>query len=209
MSTFRTRTVLVALGCIAAIALGSCAAPRGARTGSAPAGPVTAGGAASGTELARLVRLAAERVLTADTVAASKWDTTQSIDDPVREKAVLDNAAAQAAKSGVDPNAVQRIFEDQITANKTVQRALFALWQAQPAKRPTVRPDLATEVRPLLDSLDGLLLTAIKQAQPMLSQPGCGAVLEQAKAATARTMGLDAIHTDGLTQALAHTCQAG
>ncbi|MFF7177975.1 chorismate mutase [Streptomyces sp. NPDC008121] len=153
-----------------------------------------------------IVRLAAERVLTADTVAAAKWGTPQPIDAPAREKTVLDHAAAKAAELGIDQAAVQRIFKDQIAANKDVQRALYAQWQKHPAQQPAGRPDLATQVRPVLDRVDGQLLTAIHRAQPLLDRPECQALLKRGKAAAVQAMGLDAIHRSGLDRALARIC---
>ncbi|MFD8229872.1 chorismate mutase [Streptomyces massasporeus] len=207
MSNIRPRTAVIALTCIGAAALVACGGSHIASTRPAQTRPAAVSGSASGKALGMIVRLAAERVMTADTVAAAKWGRAQSIDDPAREKKVLDNAATQATKLGIDQSAVQRIFEDQITANKTVQRALFTQWQAQPTEQPTHRPDLATQVRPVLDRVDSQLLSAIQQAQPLLSSPECGALLEQEQATTARSMGLDAVHKNGLAQALAHTCQ--
>lgn len=98
--------------------------------------------------LGTLARLAGERVMTADLVAAAKWGTDQPIDDPAREKSVLDTAYAHAIEQGADPATVLRVFEDQITANKTVQRGLHMQWQAQPADAPTYRPDSQTYAPP-------------------------------------------------------------
>lgn len=158
--------------------------------------------------LRAIVRLASERVLTADTVAAAKWGTSQPIDEPAREKLELDSLASQAKRLAMDGAAVRRIFEDQITANKTVQKALFTKWQDQPATRPTGRrPDLATQVRPVLDRINNQLLAAIQQAQPVLSVSSCGGLLVTYRDAAVQNMRLNAIQELGLDQALAHTCQ--
>ncbi|MFD4551767.1 chorismate mutase [Streptomyces sp. NPDC058466] len=156
--------------------------------------------------LAKIVRLAGARVMTADTVAAAKWGTKQPIDDPAREMTVLDRATTQAAKLGIDPATVRRIVEDQITANKTVQRALYAKWREEPFEQPTYHPDLATQVRPALDHIDSQLLIAIQQAQPLLHSPSCSALLDKMKATTSQALGLDAVHRTGFDQALTHTC---
>ncbi|MGP3690522.1 chorismate mutase [Streptomyces sp. IBSNAI002] len=198
MRTNRRSIVLTALTCGSAVLLVACGASQH------PGAPRPGEQA-----LSKLVRLSAERVMTADTVAAAKWGTEQPIDDPARERAVLDAAASQAAERGVDRAGVQRIFEGQITANKTVQRALYAAWEKNPALRPGARPDLATEVRPVLDRIDGDLITAIHEAQPFLSSSGCGAALDEAKAGVIGQMHLDGIHRTGLDQALAHACSVG
>ncbi|MFE5535441.1 chorismate mutase [Streptomyces sp. NPDC056492] len=203
MSTIRMRAAALALTSAGAAALVACGPSQS--LGTAPAGSSSPPAEQA---LGTIARLAAERVMTADSVAAAKWGTTQPIDDPSREKTVLDSAASQAAKLGIDPATVQRIFQDQIAANKDVQRALYAQWQEHPAERPTRRPDLATQVRPVLDRVDSRLLTAIEEAQPALSRPDCDALLERGKATTVQAMSLDAIHRSGLNHALAHTCPA-
>jgi chorismate mutase len=196
------------VACAGVFCLSGCAS-----TGSGTAQATTtrttsaAPAAAQTRALHALVELAAQRIMTADTVAAAKWGTDKPIDDPVREKAVLDDALAQAAKLNVNQIIVRRIFEGQISASKVVQRALYARWKASPALRPTRRPDLTTQVRPVLDRIDGQLLTAIGQAQPLLSGDSrCTATLDHEISATARTMRLDPIHQDGLRRSLAGAC---
>ncbi|MER6197447.1 chorismate mutase [Streptomyces sp. NPDC001586] len=203
MSTIRMRAAVLALTGVGAAVLVACGSSL-----TAGAGPARSSSPSAEQALGTIVRLAAERVMTADTVAAAKWGTVQPIDDPSREKTVLGRAASQAAKLGIDRATVQRIFKDQIAANKDVQRALYAQWQEHPAEQPTRRPDLATQVRPVLDRVDNQLLTAIQQAQPLLSRPDCDALIERGKATTVQAMSLDAIHRSGLDQALAHTCPA-
>ncbi|MFI8105915.1 chorismate mutase [Streptomyces sp. NPDC086023] len=201
-SLFRRSIATLVLICAGAGALVACASDEADR-GPSPAETATAQRA-----LGTLVTLASERMTTADTVAAAKWGTSRPIDDPAREKAVIDGATAQGVKLGIPSDTVRRIIQDQIEANKTVQRALYATWRADPAKRPTHRPDLDTQVRPKLDRIDGALLTAIRQAEPLLVSPGCGEALDRAKAATTDELGLDAAHREGLGQALAHVCPA-
>lgn len=203
MSTIRSWAAVLVLTGAGAAALVACGSSQNAGTG-----PTRSSTATAEQALGTIARLAGERVMTADTVAAAKWGTTQPIDDPAREKTVLDGAASQAAKLGIDQATVQRIFKDQMAANKDVQRELYAQWQAQPAEQPTHRPDLAIQVRPVLDRIGSQLLTAIQAALPLLSSPDCSALLEREKTTTSRTMGLDAIHRAGLDRALAHTCQS-
>ena len=206
---YRMVVLPLLLACAGALCLSACTS---AGSGSAQ---VTTGGTAStapadGTQGVRtLVGLAAQRIMTADTVAAAKWGTSRPIDDPAREKVVLDGALAQAAKRGVNPLVARRVFEGQIAASKVVQHALYAQWTASPALRPTHRPDLATQVRPVLDRIDGQLLDAIKQAQPLLSgAPGCAALMDREISDTARTMRLDTVHREALRQSLTGACRA-
>lgn len=101
--------------------------------------------------LVTMTDIAAQRVQLADTVAAAKWGTDSPINDPVREKAVLDAVAAKSAQLGIDPKAAQAVFTDQIEANKAVQYGLYSRWSAHPDQAPTTRPDLS-QVRPTLVS---------------------------------------------------------
>ncbi|MEV7417068.1 chorismate mutase [Streptomyces sp. NPDC089919] len=202
-STVRHMIALLVLLTVGAVALTACASSDGAGGGPSPTGTARAQSA-----LGTLVGLAGRRMMTADTVAAAKWGTSQPIDDPAREKTVIDGATAQGAKLGIPADTVRRVFEDQIAANKTVQRALYAEWKGAPALRPTSRPDLTTQVRPVLDRIDGDLLVAIRRAEPLLGDPGCGAALDRAKTQTAADLGLDAVHREGLDRALAHLCPA-
>ncbi|WP_394845366.1 chorismate mutase [Pendulispora brunnea] len=152
-----------------------------------------------------IASLASERLGIADRVAASKWGTDKPIEDPPREKQVLDDMAKRASDMGVDGEAVQRIFRDQIEANKLVQRGLHQQWTAAPATAPTTRPDLAKEVRPALDRIGGDLLTAIRDAQPVLTGPQCAASVERARTQVAAS--LDELHRQGLERALLHACR--
>ncbi|MFK0222899.1 chorismate mutase [Streptomyces vinaceus] len=209
MNSLRRPTAVLALACAGGAALLACSMPP-ATSHAAPARAATTATdrATADKALRSIVRLAEERAATADTVAAAKWGTAQPIDVPAREKVVLDGMAAKAAKLGIDGPTVHRVFEDQIAANKVVQRALYAQWRAHPSQRATRRPDLTTEVRPVLDRVDGRLLTALKEAQPLLSRSGCTAAVDRDTAATVKVKGLDSIHRKGLDRALVHLCRA-
>jgi chorismate mutase len=153
-----------------------------------------------------LADLAARRVLIADRVAAAKFGTSQPIDDPVRERQVLDLAASRAVELGIDPEATVRVFRDQIEASKIVQRGLFARWTAHPRQRPVRRPDLPTEVRPVIDELDAALLTQLRDTRAARAQPSCLPRLLVAAAVVDRRHHLDRLHEAALRRALASVC---
>ena len=72
--------------------------------------------------LYRLVDTAAQRLATADPVAATKWiNNGPPIDDPPRAAAVLDAVAADATAHGIDSNYVRSVFTDQIGAAEMVR----------------------------------------------------------------------------------------
>ncbi|KUL25939.1 chorismate mutase [Streptomyces regalis] len=193
------RSALLTVCATAALSLAG-AAPAAAHT---PA-PVRAAAVAPG--LTPLTDLFAERLLVADKVAAAKYGTDKPIDDPVREQQILDDVAARATGLGLDPAAVQAVFRDQIEANKLVQRGLYARWDAHPEERPTERPDLVKEVRPVLDRITTQLLEALQDTQRLRTSPSCEPRLGVAAVRSAYGHELDALHVRGLVRALPSVC---
>ncbi|WP_207755678.1 gamma subclass chorismate mutase AroQ [Nonomuraea cypriaca] len=112
--------------------------------------------------LARLTDLTVRRILLADQVAAAKYGTSRPIDDPARERQVLDSVATLSRSIGLAPKDGVDFFTAQIEAAKVVQRGLYAHWKAHPELRPSERPELATEVRPRLDLLTTRILRQLK-----------------------------------------------
>jgi chorismate mutase len=155
--------------------------------------------------LVTLTDVAAQRVQVADTVAAAKWGTDAPIDDPVREKAVLDAVAAKSAQLDIDPKASQAVFTDQIEANKAVQYGLYTRWRAHPGEAPTTRPDLS-RVRPILDRITDQVLAELKATQQLRANPSCTAQLTGTRNRVGRTRHLDPLHEDALARALTSIC---
>ncbi|CAM06228.1 chorismate mutase [Saccharopolyspora erythraea NRRL 2338] len=170
-------------------------------------GGTAAASPATDASLVPLVETAAQRVATADQVAAAKWGTDQPIDDPAREQQVLDAMSAKATGMGIDPEVVERIFRDQIEANKLVQHGLHAYWAANPAARPTERPDLG-EIRPVIDRLNNELLEHIRDSAPLREHPSCGPRLTGAYLTVGHEMRLDALHGTAVGRALPSVCEA-
>lgn len=152
-----------------------------------------------------LARLAAERVLTADQVAASKWVSGRPIEDPARERQVLADMDVRARELGVDRATAQRIFEDQIEASKIVQRRLHDRWSANPQEAPTEAPDL-TRVRDRINRINAEMLAATREAQPLLAAPECPAARDKARARVAKDMRLEPPYRQGLHRALERLC---
>lgn len=155
--------------------------------------------------IARLVDLAAARIAIADTVAAAKWGTHGSIDDPAREQVVLDAAAQGAADRGIDPAITATVFRDQIEASKVVQYGLFSQWSAVPEDAPTETPDLAA-IRPQLDAITGGLLDGLAATQDLRADGSCGAALRSARHDVERARTFDALHHRALGRALRSVC---
>ena len=155
-----------------------------------------------------LVGAIRERIMLADMVAAAKFGTTSPIDDPVRERQVVDRVAVLAGEWGLDPVEVTNFFRLQIEASKYVQRGLFDLWTTDPSTLPAERPDLVSEVRPKLDQLTGRLLEQLKATAPLRSSTvECAAQLARAEAHAVVEYRLDQLHRAALLQATESLCR--
>lgn len=156
-----------------------------------------------------LVDLAAQRLATADLVAAAKYGTGSPVDDPAREKQVLDDVARQARDLGADPEVTVRFFRDQIEANKVVQRELHRRWDADPSQAPTPqeRPDLA-EVRKEINRVNGELVRGIAASFAARTAPSCRGLVVAAGVRVRGERQLDALHVVALGRALPSVCSA-
>ncbi len=125
-------------------------------------------------EWRQLIRLIDERLEVAPLVAKSKWNSGASIDDPARERQILDDVVRRAMEAGLDPALATRFFQAQFDAGKLVQRRLHAQWRAQQRGPFSPAPDLAREVRPVLDRLTPQLIAVLQALQPILRQPDAG-----------------------------------
>jgi chorismate mutase len=163
------------------------------------------GTVADGTVTAsRFVALAVARLGVADAVAAAKWVTGQPIDDPAREAAEQADAAERARALGIHPTLVEHVLAAQLEASKIVQRGLFERWLEDRPSAPARRPDLASEVRPLLDDIDEQLIDVVGQMEPLLASTERATIL--AAALRRAEQSLDPLHRRGLIRALSPIC---
>jgi len=170
------------------------------------ASPGSATAAPASSPLLPVASLAADRLATADLVAAAKWGTDSPIDDPAREQQVLDTVAAQAEQIGADPDEIRTVFRDQIEANKTVQRALFRRWTAHPDEAPTTKPDLSV-VRQTINRINTGLVTALADTTPDRSSAGCRPELALAVVEVHHEKHPDPLHTGALFRSLLSVCR--
>ncbi|GFE18577.1 chorismate mutase [Streptomyces glebosus] len=175
-------------------------APSAAATAPAPATAHSPYG-----QLRPLAVLSAERLATADLVAAAKWGTGGPVDDPAREQEVLRAVAEQARQLGADPEATVRFFRDQIEANKIVQRGLHRAWEADPGRAPTERPDLG-QVRKEINRINHELVQALADSPQARSAPYCAPLLTAAAVRVRHERHLDALHTSALARSLRSVC---
>lgn len=200
------RSILTAVTATAAVALTATTAV------AAPVSPAPAAAGVRSTAhapdpaaLHPVADLAAQRLATADLVAAAKWGTDSPIDDPAREQQVLDAVAAQAEQVGADPDEVRVIFRDQIEANKLVQRALFRRWTDHPDQAPTTRPDLSV-VRQEINRINTALVQALADTASDRDAFTCRPELALAAVQVHHEDRLDALHTRALVRALRSIC---
>ena len=113
-----------------------------------------------------------QRLLLAQDVARAKWNVQAAIEDLPREEQVIAAAVRQGAALGLPEAWIRRVFRAQIEASKTVQRTLYARWQAEGADRFDDAPDLARTIRPELDRITTQLLRSMADNQALLHDRG-------------------------------------
>jgi chorismate mutase len=153
-----------------------------------------------------LVDAAAQRLQTAEPVAASKWTTGGSIEDPARERQVVDAVTAAAKTQNVDPGYVQMVFRDQIDATVGVEYGHFSAWKLDPASAPITAPNLS-ESRSAIDGYNRTMVNEIAAQWNSLHSPGCAGDLEAATTAVAASRGFDDLYQRGLTFATRSYCR--
>jgi chorismate mutase len=118
----------------------------------------------------QLLGLIDQRLAVAPLVARAKWNSGGAIDDPAREQAILDNVSKQAEDAGLDASFARYFFQQQFDAGKMIQRDLHSQWQASHQGKFADAPDLAKDVRPVLDRLTPQLIMALRGLYPQLFQ---------------------------------------
>jgi chorismate mutase len=153
--------------------------------------------------LLQLVDAAAQRLQTAEPVAATKWINGGSIEDPQRVQQVLELVAADATRRGIDAGLVRQAFTDQIGATEAIEYTRFGQWKLDPGSAPKAAPDLAAS-RATIDRLNTEMVEQVAMNWPMLHSPGCAATLDDARMAVTNTRMLDPLYQ----QALAFSTQS-
>jgi chorismate mutase len=123
--------------------------------------------------LEALVQTSAHRLQLATKVALAKWDSGASVEDPVREKQVIDNAVREGQSRNLDPAQVEAFFRAQIEANKVIQYSLLSNWFAAGSAPPHGPIDLAGEIRPQLDEIQKELIEELADTASLRSDASC------------------------------------
>jgi chorismate mutase len=156
--------------------------------------------------LLELVDAAAQRLQTADPVAAFKWQANSPIEDPPRVDKVLVDVSTDATRHHVDPGYVTQLFSDQINATDAIEYSRFAEWKLDPAGAPATAPDLSTS-RAAIDALDHTMVAEIARHSDVLQSPACAGELDDARRAVAGARQLDELYQRALSFATRSYCQ--
>lgn len=153
-----------------------------------------------------LVDTAAQRLATADPVAAYKWINGGDITDPQRVEAVMDAVTGDATARGIDPDYVRTVFTDQINATEAVEFTRFAQWKFDGSTAPGAAPDLS-ESRTQIDGYNKTLVEEIALHWNSLHSQGCGQDLADATTAVANARNLDGLYRQALSSATRSYCR--
>jgi chorismate mutase len=154
----------------------------------------------------RLVDVAAQRLATADPVAAYKWINGGPITDATRADQVLDAVAADAANRGIDQQYVRDVFADQIGATEGIEYTRFGQWKFDGSTAPTAAPDLSAS-RAQIDGLNKSMVEEIALHWNSLHSSGCGQDLSDAAGAVIAARQLDDLYRQALTSATRSYCR--
>jgi chorismate mutase len=155
--------------------------------------------------LTALVDAAAQRLQTAEPVAAFKWNSHGAIEDPGRVQDELAKLSTDAAGERIDPAYVTRVFADQINATEGIEYSRFADWKLNPSSAPAGSPDLSAS-RSTIDGLNQTMLTQIVAHWDLLHSPACAPQLDAARTAVIRAHQLESLYQHALSLATQSYC---
>ncbi len=112
-----------------------------------------------------LLILMDERLALAPKVAMAKWNSGAPIDDKAREAKILASVRQSSIVLAIDPDAAVDFFQGQMNANKLYQRRLHEQWRRETLPPFAEAPNLAGDVRPVLDGLQTRILLALRDIQ--------------------------------------------
>jgi chorismate mutase len=157
--------------------------------------------------LLELVDAAAQRLETAEPVAATKWSTHDPVEDPQRVQQVLTAVSADAASRGIDRDDVAQIFTDQISATEAIEYTRFAQWKFDPAGAPTEAPDLSAS-RAAIDRLNKVMVEQLAVVWPLLHSLECAGRLTAARDAVIAARGFDPLYQQALSFVTRSYCRS-
>jgi cyclohexadienyl dehydratase len=150
--------------------------------------------------LVTLYQLVDQRLSHMKDVAAYKWHNQLPIEDPQREKLVIENAARVANEVGLEQQASRTFFLEQIAAAKAIQHSWFYEWQRTSASLPASPANLNDTIRPELIRLGNQI---IRQIELILKSGGQLSEQSEILAEFLQTEKLDSASRQKLLHALA------
>lgn len=126
-----------------------------------------------------LILLCLIRLRVAPDVARAKWNSQSPVTDPAREEVVVQEFTGKAAALEMDTDLARRFIRGQIEASKMVQSSFIAHWQRVGQGKFDPAPDLAKDVRPVLDQLTPQMLVALQAIAPLRSRTGFAQLVAQ------------------------------
>jgi chorismate mutase len=127
-----------------------------------------------------LIDASVQRLALAREVAFVKWDDGAPVEDVTREQQVIDAAITAGREVELPAEFVRRFFSAQIEANKLIQYALLTKWQAEGEAPGHSGIDLAQTVRPQIDRIQAVLISALVNRTSSPSRASCRAQLAEA-----------------------------
>ena len=117
-------------------------------------------------DLDLLVECLGDRLSLMPAVARYKWEHNLPIEDPARERSLIDRFVAEAQARGLDADWSRRVIAAQIAAARRVQEDCFENWQTSaPDEGDPVR-DLQTELRPRIEQSTIQLIEILMRLEP-------------------------------------------
>jgi chorismate mutase len=158
--------------------------------------------------LDNLLELVVQRLIIAQDVAVVKYVSHRPIEDPVREREILQTMAGALSASGHYRQAGLQFFTDQIEASKVIQRGLHHRWHAHPEEVPPACRSLATEIRPELDQITRQLIRQFESAPgiPRMRRADVAALVDKRLATALPARQLPRLHRHAALFAMRSLC---
>ncbi len=126
-----------------------------------------------------LILLCLIRLRVAPDVARAKWNSQSPVTDAAREEVVVQEFTSKASALNMDADLARRFIRGQIEASKMVQSSFIEHWQRVGQGKFDPAPDLAKDVRPVLDQLTPQMLAALQTIAPLRSRSGFAQLVAQ------------------------------
>ncbi|BBY46798.1 secreted chorismate mutase (plasmid) [Mycolicibacterium arabiense] len=153
-----------------------------------------------------VVDLAGQRLQTAHPIAAWKYRSGGSVDDPEREQQVIASVTERAVARDVEPGYVADVFRDQIDANVALQHALFARWRLDDCEPADCDGGLPVW-RNIVDTVNRAMLDQVVRNWDRLQCNSFRHEIDEALGIVGRARGLDSIQVVALTYATRRYCR--